>query len=121
MDSLDELMARAAQPVEEQKDSLDDLMAASAMGEVGAVRAGATVALDSNPDEIARQKRIATSLGVPLAAVEADPAFATREQRMRSIEQATASSPALWQKFSDADFAKLAADNADSLSGIEQL
>jgi len=37
MDSLDELMARAAQPVEEQKDSLDDLMAASAMGEVGAV------------------------------------------------------------------------------------
>lgn len=119
MDSLDELMDRGTQPVAEP-DTLDDAMDAYIGRQTGEVRAGATIALDSNPDEIARQKRIATSLGVPLAAVEADPAFATREQRMRSIEQATASSPALRQKFSDADFARLAGDNVENLSAIER-
>ncbi|KVW93336.1 hypothetical protein [Thiobacillus denitrificans] len=117
---LDELMDRSTQPVA-APDTVDDAMDAYSGAQTGAVRAGATLALDSNPDEIARQKRIAQSLGVPLAAVEADPEFATREQRVRSIEQATANSPALRQKFSDADFAKLAADNVDNLSGIEQL
>lgn len=97
-----------------------DLVGQDEAQQQGAVRAGATLSIDSNPDEVARQKRIAQSLNVPLAAVEADPAFATSEAKLRDIQQATANSPALQKKFTDADFAKLAHDDVHNLSAIEQ-
>ncbi len=39
-------------------------------------------AIDANPDEVARQKRIAQTLNVPLASVQADPAFSTKEDKL---------------------------------------
>lgn len=120
MDDLDRLMDQPAS-TPAASDPIDAAMDGYMQQQTGAVRAGASLAIDSNPDEVARQKRVAKVLNVPMAAVEADPAFAIREQKMRDVEAATEKSPTLRAKFTDADFAKLAHDNLDSLSGIEQL
>lgn len=120
MDDLDRLMDQPAD-APAASDPIDSAMDGYMQEQTGALRAGATLAIDSNPDEIARQKRIAKVLDVPVAAVEADPAFATRQQKLVEVEKATAQAPALRQKFTDADFAKLAHDDLDNLSGFEQL
>lgn len=83
-------------------------------------RASTTLALDANPDEVARQKRVAKLLDVSPAAVEALPDEMGRRARMQQIEHATADSPALRQAFTSADFAKLAHDDVENLSLAEK-
>ena len=84
-------------------------------------RAGASSALDTNPDEAAKHKRIAGTLQVPVAAVEADPAKAQREMSYRELQTAIDGSPAMQKKFADPNFAKLAHDDSANLSGFDQL
>lgn len=120
MDDLDRLMDQPAS-TPAASDPIDAVMDGYMNEQAGAVRAGVSLAVDANPDEVARQKRIAKALDVPVAAVEADPAFAARQQKVVEVEKATAQAPALRQKFTDADFAKLAHDDLDNLSGFEQL
>lgn len=76
-------------------------------------RAGAAVAIDSNPDDLARQKRIAKSLDVPLATVQADPAFAIRKISPNSMAPSDdhfeeGAEYVARAKFTDAAFTKLA-------------
>ena len=83
-------------------------------------KASTSLALDANPDEVARQRRIAEALAIPPAAVEALPEDTARQARMGEIEKATADAPVVRRKFTDADFAKLAHDDVENLAGIER-
>ncbi len=85
-----------------------------------AFKASATIAIESNPDEVARQRRVAELLSVPPAAVEAMPKETAHQARMVELEKVTADAPTLRRKFTDADFAKLAHDDAENLAGIER-
>jgi len=98
-----------------------DALDAQERGQTTALRASATLNATGNPDEIARQKRVADLLGSPLAAVQALPQDADRAVKLRELEQNTANAPVLRQKYTDADFMALAHDNSGNLSGIERL
>ncbi len=78
--------------------------------------ATAARAITVNPDKYATQKRVASYLGYPVAAVEALPAQTEREAKVKEIQQNTADSPALQQRFTDEDFARLAHDDTGLLS-----
>ena len=88
--------------------------------ELSAFRGSATLAVGSNPDQVAKQKRIAEAIGKPLAAVHALPDESERLAKIKRLEQATENAPALRKAFTDADFAKLAHDDAENLSAIER-
>jgi hypothetical protein len=98
-----------------------DTLRGAAERDTSRLRASAGLALDANPDEVARNKRTASLLGVPLAAVEALPKESDRNARLRGLEQTTANAPVLRSKFTDQDFARLAHDDADNLSAIEKV
>jgi len=84
-------------------------------------RAATVGAIDANPDEVARQRRVAFALGRPLAAVEALPEDSARAAKLQEIESATANAPALRQQLSDTNFARVAHDDVPNLSQIERL
>lgn len=72
----------------------------------------------ANPDEFAKQRQTAAYLGLPTAAVEAQPDIAQQQARIKQVAQDTANSPTLQRKYSEADFAKLAHDDSGVLSSI---
>jgi hypothetical protein len=81
-------------------------------------RATTTLALDSNPDEEAGNRRIAAYLGAPVDAVRALPAESKRAAALKEIEANSATSPILQKKYSERDFAELAHDDSGALSAI---
>lgn len=83
--------------------------------------AAATLAVDTNPDEAAKQRRTAGFLGVAPAVVSAAPADAERQARIKTLEQDTAAAPTLRQRYTDKDFAALAHDDSGVLAGIERV
>jgi hypothetical protein len=83
-------------------------------------RASATQAIDANPEQVSTRLRVAKYLGVPPPAVDALPADAERAAKLKQLDETTASAPVTRQAFTDADFAKLAHDDANNLSLIEQ-
>lgn len=72
----------------------------------------------ANPDEFAKQRQTAAYLGLPTAAVEAQPDIAQQQARIKQVAQDTANSPTLQRKYSEADFAKLAHDDSGVLSAL---
>ena len=72
----------------------------------------------ANPDEFAKQRQTAAYLGLPTAAVEAQPDIAQQQARIKQVAQDTANSPTLQRKYSEADFAKLAHDDSGVLSSL---
>ncbi len=76
-------------------------------------------AADTNPDQYAARKRVASYLGYPTAAVDATPEQSNREATMKRIDTDTANAPVLRRKYSDADFSRLAHDESGLLSQIE--
>lgn len=82
-------------------------------------RAAATLASaqDTDPQRYAGQRRVAQYLGYPVAAVEALPEL-ERTAELRRAREALAGSAALQRAFTDADFAKLAHDDADTLARL---
>lgn len=95
--------------LEEERAANDSLLAASM-----------SLAADSSPEEIARQKRVADLLGAPLAAVQGDPTTANQMAAVKTIEKDTAQAPALKLKYTDADFAKIARDQSGPLASVER-
>lgn len=79
-----------------------------------------SLALDSDPDKVARQRRVAGYLGRPFAAVEALPADSEREAAALQLRENTAQTPVLRQRYTDQDFAKLAHDDSFALSKVEK-
>jgi predicted GNAT family acetyltransferase len=75
-------------------------------------------AMSVKPDEFAAQKRDAAVLGVPQAAVAADPT--TRQDAYaRLIEDDLNSAPTLRKRLGEADFAKLSHDDVSALKTVE--
>jgi hypothetical protein len=84
------------------------------------LRSAATLAIDTNPDEIARQRRIASLLGLPPTAADAIPDDLKREARIRSLEKDTAGAPVTQQALGSVPFAQVAHDDAGILTKIEE-
>lgn len=83
--------------------------------------ASLTLATGTNPEEIARKKRIASLLGTPLEAVEGDFDTAKQMATVKEVADNTADAPATRLKYTDADFAKLAQDQSAQLGVIERM
>ena len=77
-----------------------------------------TQAVGVNPEQYTAQRRVAQYLGYPTPVVEAQPHL-MGQAKVRQIQQDTANAPVLQRKYTDADFAKLAHDDAPILSKIE--
>lgn len=100
----------------------DDIIAAETAPKLGAdprFQGSLELNTDVNPDEIAKQRGVARQLGVPAAAVEAMPAESMKAARIKQIDDSTLNAPVLREKYTDADFAKLAHDDAPALAGFE--
>lgn len=78
-----------------------------------------TQAVSVNPEQYTAQRRAAQYLGYPTAAVEAQPELVD-VAKVKQIQQDTARAPVLQTRYTDADFAKLAHDDAPTLAKIEQ-
>lgn len=72
----------------------------------------------TNPDEFSAKRKVAGYLGYPVAALDAIPGLAD-QAKVRQVQTDTAGTPVLQQRYTDADFAKLAHDDSFTLAGIE--
>jgi hypothetical protein len=98
-----------------------DLMDQEAAGSDAQFRASASLAVTSNPDKVAQQRRVAGYLGMPPAAVEALPEQSEQQAKVNRLAEDTAQAPVLRAKYTDQDFSRLAHDDSDTLSAIEKL
>jgi hypothetical protein len=98
-----------------------DLMDQEAAGSDAQFRASASLAVTSNPDKVAQQRRVAGYLGMPPAAVEALPEQSEQQAKVNRLAEDTAQAPVLRAKYTDQDFGRLAHDDSDTLSAIEKL
>lgn len=75
-------------------------------------------AVGTDPERFALHKRVASYLNTRPEAVAALPEEAERAARLKQIHTNTADVPALQRKYTEADFAKLAHDDSDTLGAI---
>lgn len=85
-----------------------------------ALRGNLSGTINVNPDQFATKKRVAEYLGYPTPVVEAQPGLET-QAKIQQVDQATQGAPVLRQKYTDADFAKLAHDDSGVLATIESV
>lgn len=85
-----------------------------------AFRYTTTTNIDVNPDKAAEQKRQAQVLGAPEGYVRNFPEDSSRATKLKELNQNTQDAPVLRQKYTDADFARLAHDDSGVLSSIEK-
>jgi hypothetical protein len=84
------------------------------------LRASATTALQFNPDEVAKQRKLAGSLGVPVPVVEAAPQEAQRAAALQQVDTDTRDTTALRAYLADPEFAKVAHDDTGTLGPLEK-
>lgn len=73
----------------------------------------------SNPDEVAKNKRLSEQSGLPLDAVQADPKEVERQVRKQQVDELIKDSPITRNWFSVPDNAAIAHDSAENLTSIE--
>lgn len=95
-----------------------DLLSTDADQQKAQTAASLNSAVDVNPDQYATKRRVASYLGYPTAAVDAQPVATERQAKIKQIDADTARAPLLAQKYADADFARLAHDDSGTLSKI---
>ena len=120
-DRLDDLMdQRAAGALPgTPPDTLDSLMDSYVERRKQAVAGQLTQAVTVNPDQYSAQKKVASYLGYPTAAVEALPSLAN-VAKVKKVQDDIAGNAALQAKYTDADFAKLAHDDSGTLAQVGQ-
>lgn len=84
-------------------------------------RATTSMAVGTDPDRMALDKRVASYLGTTPPVVQALPQDAERAAKLKQIDDNTKAAPVLRQKYSDQDFARMAHDDSGALSSIESL
>ncbi|WP_286744588.1 GNAT family N-acetyltransferase, partial [Aquabacterium sp. UBA2148] len=84
-----------------------------------ALRGSLTQAVGADPEQVAHQRRVASYLGYPTAAVQALPGLEQRA-KLQQIESTLADAPKTRERFTDSDFAKLAHDDVDNMTLIER-
>ena len=97
------------------------LMQAEASDDRARFGAAASQAIGVNPDEVAKARKTAEFLGVHPGVVEAAPQDSMRAATLKKLDTDTAAAPVLRQRYTDADFAKLASDDSGVLSGLESV
>ncbi|WP_343684000.1 hypothetical protein [Asticcacaulis sp.] len=85
------------------------------------LRATVSDAALASPDAVAESRRVAKALNLPAEVVDQWGAGAKAQLRVDEIDRATQTTPTLRQKYTDADFAKLAHDDDGPLATIENL
>lgn len=120
-DRLDDLMdQRAAGALPgTPPDTLDSLMDSYVERRKQAVAGQLTQAVTVNPDQYSAQKKVASYLGYPTAAVEALPSLAN-VAKVKKVQDDIVGNAALQAKYTDADFAKLAHDDSGTLAQVGQ-
>lgn len=88
-------------------------------GEAARLAGVSTLTYGVNPDDVAKARKTAGFLGVPPAVVEATPEESARQAQFKKIDLDTAQAPTLRQRYTDADFHKLASDDSGVLGTIE--
>lgn len=78
------------------------------------------VGVTYNPDEAAKNARLSKDSGVPMQGVEADPTQVDNQLRANQVMNATQNSPVTREFFNDPTNAKIAHDDAESMSLIER-
>lgn len=78
-------------------------------------------ALDKNPDEAAANQRTARDTGLPVEAVEADPAQAKRAARSSAVQSLLSDAPATSAFLARPENASVAHDDVESLTAFERL
>lgn len=96
-----------------------DMLQSEAQGRDTAFRGAAVSAFGVNPDQEARERRVASYLGTTPPVVRALPQQAEQAAKLKQIDDATAQAPVLRKQFTDADFARLAHDDANVLGTVE--
>lgn len=119
-DRLDQRMdaSLAADAAPTGNEYVDVLMDEYVRGQSTRMAGALTQADARKADEIGRQRRVASYLGYPTAAVEALPEQTTKEMQVRQAQQHAAASPDLARAYTDADFARLAVDDGGPLSTL---
>lgn len=85
------------------------------------LRASLETAVDTNPQQFARERVVARALDVTPAAVAAMPQQAERRAKLQAIEQDTADTPVLRQQMLRPEFAKLVHEDVDSMGTLERV
>ena len=116
----DAVGARSA-PADETDAVVADLVARRAQNSDVVLKASLNTAVPVNPDNAARVFNLAKATGLPLPTVERNEQSVEEQKRVRDLQNLFASSPILMRKFSDPEFAKLAHDDAESLSITAQV
>lgn len=76
--------------------------------------------IDANPDKAAEEKKQAQFLGAPEAFVRDNPEDSARAAKLKTLNENTQDAPVLRDKYTNADFARLAHDDSGVLSSIEK-
>ncbi len=84
------------------------------------LRASISSALQSNPDQFARAKSLADETGLPPAVVERNLPVVEQSSNVNRYEQLLRDNPRLADSMRNVNFAKLAHDDLDNLSGFER-
>lgn len=98
-----------------------DLIQSETQAKETQFRAATSLAIDTNPDKVATEKKMAGYLGTVPAVVQTLPQDAERAAKLKQIDDNTANAPVLRLKYGDVAFANLAHDDSTALSSIESL
>ena len=98
-----------------------DLIQSETQAKETQFRAATSLAIDTNPDKVATEKKMAGYLGTVPAVVQTLPQDAERAAKLKQIDDNTANAPVLRLKYGDVAFANMAHDDSSTLSSIESL
>jgi conjugative element/phage-associated large polyvalent protein len=87
----------------------------------GRLNSSLNISVGANPDAAARQAGLAAKTGLPQLVVEENEERVAQAQRVRELRELVRISPVLARQLSDPNFAKIAHDEAENLSLLEQV
>jgi len=85
------------------------------------LRQSLMTSVDKNPDQAAQIQKLAEANKMPVELVQRNLAVMVRDQRVKDLKESARLSPVLSRQLSDPDFAALAFDDTERLSGLERI
>jgi hypothetical protein len=118
---LDEQTPQAAQPTTAQPDVYDGLLDEVQAGQRKALDVSLDKALKILPEKAATSQQLMKATGLPEDVVDRNFDAVQKQVRLREMQSLLTSSPILARQMADANFAKLAQDDLESLSLLERI
>lgn len=85
------------------------------------LRQSLMVSVDKNPDQMAQVQKLANDSNLPVEVVQRNIARMVRDRRVSDLKETARLSPILSKQLSDPNFAALAYDDTEKLSGLESV